>query len=240
MIDFGRELYVPWEITRGHVLYRDLASLFGPLSPYVNALWFKLFGVSLMTLVACNLAIFAATVAGIYHLVRTSTDCVTASAASLTTLLLFGFSQYVSVGNYNFICPYSHEATHGMALSVAMLVCLRSAFADRRRIAWALGGVCFGLTLLTKPEIGLAAAAAAAAGIGGVWLTARRQDVLRGALLFAGSAMVPAILFFLYFSSTLADGCAQSRSRARASGVRSTRRISCWRPGRCRRNSRRS
>src|SRR5687768_5447393 len=59
MIDFGRELYVPWQIVQGKVLYRDIASLFGPLSPYVNALWFKLFGVSLTTLIAANLAILA-------------------------------------------------------------------------------------------------------------------------------------------------------------------------------------
>ena len=49
IIDVGRELYVPWQITQGRVLYRDIASLFGPLSPYVNALWFTLFGVSLRT-----------------------------------------------------------------------------------------------------------------------------------------------------------------------------------------------
>jgi hypothetical protein len=209
LIDFGRELYVPWEITRGRVLYRDIASLFGPLSPYVNALWFQLFGVSLMTLVACNLAIFAAMVAGIYHLVRISTDRVTASAASLSTLLLFGFSQYGPVGNYNFVCPYSHEATHGMASSVAMLVCLQSAIVERRKMFWAMGGVCFGLAMLTKPEIGLAASAAAAAGIGGAWLAAtRRQDVLRGATLFAGFAIVPALLFFLYFATTTSSGAA--------------------------------
>ena len=33
LVDFGRELYVPWRINAGQVLYRDLASLFGPLSP---------------------------------------------------------------------------------------------------------------------------------------------------------------------------------------------------------------
>ena len=51
LIDFGRELYVPWQITEGRVLYRDIESLFRPLFPYVNALWFRLFGVSLTTLV---------------------------------------------------------------------------------------------------------------------------------------------------------------------------------------------
>ena len=54
LIDFGRELYLPWQITDGRVLYRDLASFNGPLSPYVNALWFAIGGTSLRTLVIAN------------------------------------------------------------------------------------------------------------------------------------------------------------------------------------------
>ena len=57
VVDFGRELYVPWQITEGRVLYRDLAYHSGPLSPHVNALWFSLAGVSLDSLVRLNLAI---------------------------------------------------------------------------------------------------------------------------------------------------------------------------------------
>ena len=38
--------------------------LFGPLSLYVNALWFRLFGVSLTTIVICNVAIFAGVLLG--------------------------------------------------------------------------------------------------------------------------------------------------------------------------------
>ena len=42
LVDFGRELYVPWRLTEGEVLYRDIAYFTGPLSPYLNALWFRL------------------------------------------------------------------------------------------------------------------------------------------------------------------------------------------------------
>ncbi len=89
LIDFGRELYVPWQIRQGRVLYRDIASLFGPLSSYVNASWFRLFGVSLLTLAICNMAVFAPTISGLHRLVRLSTDRLTANAASLIALLLF-------------------------------------------------------------------------------------------------------------------------------------------------------
>jgi hypothetical protein len=202
LVDFGRELYVPWQITRGKVLSRDIASLFGPLSPYVNALWFRLFGVSLITLAAANLAVLCLAVAGIYHLLRVSTNRVTAAAAGLTTLLLFGFSQYGDIGNYNFISPYSHEATHGFALAVASLVALHHGFERKSSALFSLAGLGFGATLLTKPEVSVAAAAAIASG----WLAAcavdrRERGQLPGRFaLFAAAAVLPPLLFFVYFS----------------------------------------
>ena len=57
LIDFGRELYVPWMLAGGKVLYRDLLYFRGPLSPYLNALWFVLFGTGLHTLVWMNLVL---------------------------------------------------------------------------------------------------------------------------------------------------------------------------------------
>ena len=66
----------------------------------MNAFWFKLFGVSLTSLIVLNLAILAAVLAGIHHLLRISTDRLTATVATLSVMLLFGFSQYVETGNY--------------------------------------------------------------------------------------------------------------------------------------------
>jgi hypothetical protein len=205
LIDFGRELYVPWQLTQGKVLYRDIASLFGPLSPYVNALWMRLFGVSLTTIALCNLAILAALVTGIYRLIRVSADRFTATAASLITLLLFGFSQYVSVGNYNFVTPYAHEATHGMALSVGMLLAQHRAIASRRPLFSALAGGCFGLLLLTKPETPVAAACAAAvAWMAAAWIDAtRRRDLRLHVPLFIAAATLPPLLFLAYFRQYL-------------------------------------
>lgn len=41
LIDFGRELYLPWRITQGAVLFKDEMHLYGPLSPYLNSLFFE-------------------------------------------------------------------------------------------------------------------------------------------------------------------------------------------------------
>src|SRR5688500_14994912 len=201
LIDFGRELYVPWQILHGAVLYRDLESLFGPLSPYLNALWFRLFGVSLLTLVGVNLAIFAAIVAAVHHLVYLSSDRFTAIAASLVTVGLFGFLQLIGVGNYNFVTPYSHEASHGFALGIALLLVLHAAL-DRRSVALgAIAGLVFGLVLLTKVEVVAAAAAGTCVAFVSVAaLGSDRRRFLRTVVpIFAAAATIPTALFFVHF-----------------------------------------
>ena len=56
-IDCGRELYVPTEILRGKLLYRDIWYPYGPLAPYVQALLVALFGHSLNAFYLFGLAI---------------------------------------------------------------------------------------------------------------------------------------------------------------------------------------
>src|SRR5258708_1877643 len=68
-VDYGRELYTPWLISGGSVLYKDVASLYGPLPPYCNALLFKVFGVSIMTLAVFNAFIVAGITALIYAII---------------------------------------------------------------------------------------------------------------------------------------------------------------------------
>lgn len=201
LIDFGRELYVPWQIAGGKVLFRDIESLFGPLSPYLNALWFRLFGVSLLTLVAVNLVVLAAVLAGVHRLVRLAADRFTATVASLVALTLFGFLQLGDVGNYNFVTPYSHEATHGLALGVGVLLALHAAIAGGRTLASAAAGVMFGALLLTKPETSIAAAAAAGVAFAGsaVLGASDRRRLWSVLPLFAATAAIPPVLFFAYF-----------------------------------------
>src|SRR3954469_14898362 len=201
-VDFGRELYIPWQLAKGQVLYRDIAHLFGPFSQYLNALWFRLFGVSVTTLIFGNLAILAATAAGIHYLFAASCGPWAATAASMLVLLLFGFSQYGDVGNYNFICPYSHEATHSIALAVGVMICLYRGVRDRGVRWFAVGGLLFGLVLLTKAETSLAMAVAAAAGLGCAHALDRPGARIAGAGTAAvvGCALMPALGFLIYFS----------------------------------------
>jgi hypothetical protein len=151
LIDFGRELYVAWRISEGDVLYRDVASFYGPLSPYVNAAVFRLLGVSLRSLVIVNLLILAGTTWMLRALLlRAGTTRLVATAAAALFLSLFGFGHLIANAGFNFVCPYAHEATHGFALAVAALLC---ALHGPRSVRWAgASGLLCGLAFLTKPE----------------------------------------------------------------------------------------
>jgi hypothetical protein len=180
LVDFGRELYVPWQLSTGKVLYRDIAYFNGPFSPYLNALWFHLFGVSITTIAVCNLAILALSTVMIYRLFHDACDRLTATACCGTFLCVFGFAQLADIGNYNFVSPYSHELTHGLALSIGMIFCLALYFKRCRPPRVFLAGFLLGLVFLTKMEVFLAAFAAAGLGLVTLCLIepeSRRQTV---------------------------------------------------------------
>src|ERR1041384_1617197 len=124
-VDYGLQLYTPWQLASGKVLYRDVMYLAGgPLSQYFHAVMFRLGGVSFTTLIATNLAVLAFFLILLQWLFLRAADALTAAAVCLSTLAGFAFAQYGEIGNYNFITPYTYEAFHGLVLSVAAIAAL--------------------------------------------------------------------------------------------------------------------
>jgi hypothetical protein len=198
LVDFGRELYAPWRLSRGDVLYRDLAWFNGPLSPWLNGALFRLFGDSLRTIVATNLAIFALLCGVAYALLRGLAGAFPALAAGLALVALCGFGQLVGYGGYNFVCPYSHEVTHGVTLAFGALLALYH-WGGRRSPAWpGLAGALLGACFLTKAEVFLAALLGSAASIGLIlWSEpAVRSGWSRALGAFAACSAVPPLLAF--------------------------------------------
>jgi len=205
LVDFGRELYVPWQLAEGKVLYVDIAYLNGPLSPYLNALWFRIFGVSILTLALCNIFLLAVLVGFVFHLFNRISGRLAASCACLTLVTVFAFGQLISVGNYNFVCPYSHELTHGLILCTAAITCL-STYHRRRRLLWVAGaGLALGLTFLTRVEVFLAGALAVAVGLSLIiWIERPRPRTTFELLAsFAGSAILPPAIALVLLSTAI-------------------------------------
>jgi len=172
-IDFGRELYIQWQILQGKTLYRDLAHINGPLSQYFNALVFYFFGASISTLLTANITIAALTGICIWRIVSMLTDKLAATLSAVVFVSLSVFSHDHDAGIFSFVAPYSHEITHGLLLGFAGLVAL-SGYAKRStaRRGFFLGTI-MGLALLTKPEIALGVNASLGTG---VWLSLRHNN----------------------------------------------------------------
>src|SRR5258705_13710122 len=69
-IDCGREVYVPIEILKGRMLYRDLWYPYGPLVPYAQALLLWIFGVHLNSFYCAGLVLSLSTAYLLYSLAR--------------------------------------------------------------------------------------------------------------------------------------------------------------------------
>ncbi len=212
LIDFGRELYVAWRLAEGDVLYRDLAYFNGPFSPYLNSLWFRAFGTSHLTLALANTAVAGLIFGMIYWLFANLENRLTALVTALAGVILFGLAQFSQVGLFNFIGPYSHEMSHGIALSLILLTALwrwLSAFPaqekGRAKAPLIIAGVALGLIFLTKPEFALAAACMSLT----IWLLALLARIaspstcLRAAAVMLAAAGIPIASAFVLFLKPL-------------------------------------
>lgn len=208
LIDFGAQLYVAWQIADGHTPYISIAGSYkGPLSAHLNALWFQLFGVNLQALVIFNLFILAGMICLLYRLLLQVSDRLAATTACLILVTLFAFSQYVGIGNYNFVCPYSHEVTHALVLSLSAISCL-SAYHQQSRWPWLVGiGLSLGLVFLTDPHIFAAATLAVLTGLGLTLYVDRprwRRIAAIVAFVVGTAAVPPLVTFFLFYRSMAA------------------------------------
>jgi hypothetical protein len=205
-IDFGNELYVAWQIAAGKALYHEMAYRQGPLSPHLNALWFSLFGVSIRTLAIVNLWVLAAIAVMTWRIFGRACGPVAAAATVAVLLGVFAFSQYTPIANYNYVTPYHHQQTHGVALSLAMFLLLGSprgqdsgrASGHRSGIArLAVAGGCLGAVFLTKAELFVPAAAAGAIGV------ALHPGARWGAIAFVLGCLVPPLTAFAALASSM-------------------------------------
>ena len=205
LVDFGQQLYLPWRLAEGQRLYADLAYFHGPLAQYLNALWFRLLGTGLWTLVLTNLIVLTLLFVLLYRLLLRVSSALGAMVAGVVFATLFAFAQFVGIGNYNYVTPYEHSATYGMLTSVATLWFL-ARFLDRGRIAeLSATGLCLGLTFLTKAEVFLAVGAAVAAALASAtWARpADRGHTARSVAILAGTSLIPVIAAWALLGLTM-------------------------------------
>lgn len=205
LVDFGRELYVPWQLTEGKVLYRDLAYFNGPLSPYFNATLFRIFGVGITTLMVVNTLLLGVVLTLLYIGLGRLGGRLARFCGCLYFLVIFALSDIYQFGNYNFITPYSHEMTHGFLLALITLFLLARYLKNPTPPTLLLTGVVLGLVFLTKAEIFIATAGTV--GLGVVLDAWRRRspilEPIQRLFLLAVGGTVPVLGATLFLARTL-------------------------------------
>ncbi len=205
LVDYGIELYVAWQLSEGKHLYKDIAWLGGPLSQYINALWFRFFGVSYLTLSLVNIAFVAGLTAVLYYFFTQTIGRTAGFVASLTMLVGFAFQSYEIGGSWDYIAPYRHEAVHGLELAILGL----SIFADyiKHGGTWRSFGIglCFGAVCLTKiePSVALAGALAGGYWLGFRYLPLRRERWQRDVSWFIFGSLIVPLGFAIYLATQM-------------------------------------
>jgi len=202
LIDFGQQLYVPWRLSRGAVLYHDVSYVYGCLSVCYHAALFKIFCVSLNVLLVSNFLILIFLLLLVYRLFLKCSDVWTAATIGLA-LTVLAFSQLLDVGNYNYLCPYSHEEFHGIVLAVVMMAALTRWLQAGRKLPLALAGGCLGLIFLTKPEVFVGAVAPFVVAVVLQWRRISISEQAKSLLLAVTCALIPLAGFFLHFHSQM-------------------------------------
>ncbi|MBD2772974.1 ArnT family glycosyltransferase [Iningainema tapete] len=160
IIDIGREVEISARLLTGQVLYRDIATYYGPLSYYINALALFIFGQRLEVFYA--VALFLALVATLlfYRLALRLTN---AHWAALSTICMLIYCA-IGAGIFYFIVPYSYGTVYATVLCLLAITALDN-FTHKGKTIWLIvAAIACGLALLAKQEYGVAALAGVLVG----------------------------------------------------------------------------
>jgi hypothetical protein len=151
-IDNGRELYVPAEILKGKLLFRDLWYMYGPLAPYLKALLFRIFGVHLTVLYVFGLTLTIGTALVTFEITRCCHLGPVGNAVPSLFFLVEAFYPFIR----NFVFPYSYAASLAAFLGLACLYFVMRHASSARPLHLGIAVVLACLVILTKQEFGLA------------------------------------------------------------------------------------
>lgn len=159
-IDFGREIYVAWQLSEGAILYNDIYYHYGPLASLINGSMMYLFGNKISSIIYPNLLFILMFSISYYFIISKKISSIAAFLAILIFLFCNAFSHPGIFGIFNFVSPYSYDITYGFYIISIIIYLLCVDTEGTKKILLHLGiGILYGLTFLTKPEIILSSTA---------------------------------------------------------------------------------
>ena len=165
LIDSGREWIVPDALSRGALLYRDVAYWFGPFTPYLHAAFFAVLGSSFTTLVAAGAVGAAAALAALFLALRRAAGAETGAREQAQLWTVLAIPALVFMPNAGgALLGMGFRIWHAATFALLGIVAASGAaqergVASRARNAWGLlaAGALAALSGLCRTEWGLAA-----------------------------------------------------------------------------------
>jgi len=120
IIDCGRETYLPSEVLKGKVLYKDIFNIYGPLAYQFNAFLYGLFGEKLETLYAAGLITAGLIIATLYTIARLFTSKAISWSIAFFVTVVGVFNTYI----FNYVFPYSYALTYALCTFLLSVLAL--------------------------------------------------------------------------------------------------------------------
>lgn len=110
LVDVSREAYIPWQMLKGKLLYKDIFNVYGPLGYQINAIAYALLGIKLNTLYLMGFLNSLIICFTTFFISKLFTD-------KKTSLCITGLTMFVCVyakNFFNFIFVYSYNAVYAL------------------------------------------------------------------------------------------------------------------------------
>ncbi len=111
IIDVGREFYIPWQMLKGQILYRDIYNIYGPLAYQINALSFLIFGQKISSIVALGI-INSFLITLTYYFI--SREFLSKKISLLLSLVLMQGGIFIT-GLFNYNMPYAYAMPYAFS-----------------------------------------------------------------------------------------------------------------------------
>ncbi len=164
-VDSFREAYIPIQMLKGQVLYKNIFNIYAPLSYIINAFLFAVFGVNLNILYAAGLI----STGGILFLIYKISNKFLPPVYGFVTALLIIAAGVLGTNVFNYFFPYSYGILYGILFILCSLY-----FGLKQKFFWAY--FFYSLAICTKYEFIFLLPAL-------IWFS-RKNDVLKSIIGF--------------------------------------------------------
>ena len=117
IIDCGREVYVPYAITQGKVLYKDIFCIYGPFPYLFNAFFLKILPFKLNTYYAIGAMFGLSYILGVYLCARNFLSKLVSMAMCALVMYAVVLDNFI----FNYILPYSYAIVFASVFSIWIL-----------------------------------------------------------------------------------------------------------------------